>query len=157
MDVPPDIAFENAWNADDTDAVIAALRAGANANARSHGAPVLHVAALLGRKELVGALLDAGADINGRHADDDSTALMGIAALGVSDAHLWIMRQLLGRGADVNAHEHSGQTALDLAVASGNVRSAEVLLAHGARGKRSTMVDLSRLRSEDMQKGDRSI
>lgn len=137
--------------------MIAALRAGANPNACSRNAPVLYVAAVLGREDLVNAHLNSGADVDARHSGDDSTALMAVAALGIHEQHTRILRGLQGRGADVNARERDGLTALDCAVGTGNLRNAELLLSAGATGKRSTLVELARLKSEGKGTGDRTI
>ncbi|MFN0007203.1 MAG: ankyrin repeat domain-containing protein [Planctomycetota bacterium] len=157
MDLPPDEALERAWLADDTSAVIEALRRGANPNLRLNNAPVLYTAAVLGRESLVRALLDSGADADARHENDESTALMAVATLGIPGTHDGILHALVSHGAEVNARDREGNTALDFAVSAGNLRSATVLLAHGATGKKQTLVECERLRDEARQAGDRGI
>jgi hypothetical protein len=55
----------------------------------------------------VRALLDIGADVNGRHVVGD-TPLMSAAWVAAAD----VVRLLLSRGADVNARARDGKTAL---------------------------------------------
>jgi ankyrin repeat protein len=156
-DLPPNEALERAWAADDTEEVIRALRAGANPDARLTHVPILYSAAILGRDVLVRAILDAGAEVDGRGSEDGSTALMAVATLGMESTHDAILRELIARGAEVDAEDHGGNTALDLAVKSGNLRNATVLLALGARGKKQTLVRFARLREETDRKGERGV
>jgi len=57
-----------------------------------------------------------------------NTALMAAAAYGETD----IVRTLIARGADLNAHGRIGNTALIYAVQEGNTEIAEMLVAAGA-------------------------
>jgi ankyrin repeat protein len=81
--------------------------------------------------ELVGILLDHGADVNGQRRDG-LTALHSAAWRG----HLRVMRYLLHHGADAGirgyegACPHAGQTAADMALAQGQ-REAVSLLTSG--------------------------
>jgi ankyrin repeat protein len=77
--------------------------------------------------ELVGMLLDLGADINAGN-DYGVTALHRAADTGAINA----METLLEAGADVNARNSMGQTPLMYASISGNAEIARFLLRHGA-------------------------
>lgn len=67
------------------------------------------------QKGSVAALLDAGADVNGRSADG-STPLMMAAGYGYTD----IVNLLLDRGADAHAQMNDGSNALTFAVLGAN-------------------------------------
>jgi ankyrin repeat protein len=67
------------------------------------------------QKGSVAALLDAGADVNGRGADG-STPLMMAAGYGYTD----IVNLLLDRGADAHAQMSDGSNALTFAVLGAN-------------------------------------
>ena len=74
-----------------------------------YGTP-LHEAALKNHTSVIQLLLDRGADINARDAENQ-TALHKAAWNNCTSA----MRLLLERGADPNARNHANQTPLDLA------------------------------------------
>lgn len=80
-----------------------------------------------GRLDLAEALLDAGADINGRAEADGWTPLMVAARGGDLDAVRW----LLERGARVSDRS-GGWGALFWAVTSGHEAVARLLVEHGA-------------------------
>lgn len=89
------------------------VKRGANPNERSgvNGwTPMMH-AIHKHQKGSVVALLDAGADINGR-GNDGSTPLMMAAGYGYND----IVNVLLDRGADAHAQLSDGMNALTFAV-----------------------------------------
>ena len=94
----------------------------------------LHDAVLSGaRVEVVGALLDQGADVNARYDNRFSrwngwTPLHMAANRGV---HLTI-ESLLDRGADIEARNAEGATPLHIAALYGHAPTAETLLKHGA-------------------------
>lgn len=124
------------------------------------GATPLHIAAFAGAWEVLGVLLEGGADPDDADANtatplhyaasgySGSTALLLAAhgadvgaatAEGVTPLHAaarrdatLVVRVLLSRGADVNATEVEGRTPLHWAASANAVASAEVLLAHGA-------------------------
>jgi ankyrin repeat protein len=87
--------------------------------------PLLY-AVLAGHADGVEALLDAGADVNDR-APDGVTALM----LALTKRHEAIALDLLRRGADPSPVE-AGYGALHVASATGQLRAAREILAHGA-------------------------
>lgn len=103
------------------------------------GQTPLQAAAGIGDFTLVCMLLDHGADLNGPAVGDyDKTALQAIC--------IWdplrreerlrkdkIVKSLLEKGADVNAVNSTGHTALFFAAALGDLSTAFALLKHGAK------------------------
>ncbi|KAL8851764.1 MAG: hypothetical protein Q9221_003374 [Calogaya cf. arnoldii] len=81
------------------------------------------------RVDLVKRLLDIGDDAN-RHDNWGITPLM--AHLRGYPYHHVITEILLGRGADPNARDSKGKTALHIAVKRGNIDATKSLLARGA-------------------------
>src|SRR5436190_19190973 len=79
--------------------------------------------------EGVRALLQAGADINSLRMADGYTLLM-LASAPASDATL--LQFLVAHGADVNAHDSRGTTALHQAVVGASLDKVQVLLNAGA-------------------------
>jgi ankyrin repeat protein len=119
---------------DDAGAVRMLLNRGANANARTKdGATALIVAA--GDLAKVKALVEKGADVNAK-STLGRTPLLVAAAQRDSFA---LATYLIGRGADVNARDNSGDfitrgagsTALMLATRAGDNRTVELLIAKG--------------------------
>ena len=132
--------------------VRALLAAGATPHAAlPSGETALMTAARAGSVGAVRALLDRGADVQAREETEEQTALMWAA----SQRHAGVVEALLNAGADVHARSrvrpvvtaHSARTRIDGAVVvveeggytpllfaarSGDVASAELLLAAGA-------------------------
>ncbi len=110
------------------DAAYAAIREGADVNARSaDGTTALHWAAYNRQLALVDMLVDAGADVNARN-DYGSSPMSETATVG--DAA--ILSALLDAGADVESPTLEGQTALMFVVRTPHVAAAELLIEHGA-------------------------
>ena len=115
------------------DEVRQALRDGANPNARRTGddgpEPTALMEAAKNRHiEVIGILLDAGADVNG--ADSyGGTALMEAAS---SNSDPEAVKALLAAGAKVNTQSDYGRSALMRATANENPGALTVLLAAGA-------------------------
>ena len=87
----------------------------------------LQTAALDGRVDIVGSLLDLGADVNGV-GSSGNTALMNAATMGAVDC----VQLLIDCGARVNQSDAHGWTALMGAALNGYADALRVLLAHGA-------------------------
>lgn len=88
-----------------------------------------------GKADAVEALLDAGADIEGRYSEDGS----GPLHLAAKDAVCDVMNTLLQRGANVDAKDHMGRTplhrvALGIAEVAKAVKAVEILVTGGADG-----------------------
>ena len=89
----------------------------------------LHLAAFFGHPELAKALLNRGANVDSR-----STNAMKNTPLhaGIAGRKTKVIQVLIDRGADLNARQHGGWTALHGAAQSGSRDIVELLLAHGA-------------------------
>src|SRR5690606_20987921 len=93
-----------------------------------YGVTPLSQAAVIGNPDVIGMLLEAGADVEGEDPDGQ-TALMVVARSSNVDA----ARILLEHGADPNAREEwRGQTALMWAAAQQQPDMVRLLLEHGA-------------------------
>lgn len=101
-------------------------RLGAHSN---DGWTPLHLAAFFGHAELAKGLLNRGARVDERSTNAMKNTPLHAAAAG---AQVEVMRLLLENGADPNAQQHGGWTALHTAAQTGNRIMSEVLLAHGA-------------------------
>lgn len=107
----------------DTNAVRTLLAAGANPNAAPGYGP-LHIAARYGRVEVVRELLAAGAAV------DERSQWRVTPLIGVTDEAT--ARALVGAGADVNATEAHGSSALHYAALYDRVGVAQFLMDSGA-------------------------
>jgi ankyrin repeat protein len=108
--------------------VQALIAAGADVNLTDEGGmTALSLAASSEHLPVVQALIAAGADVNKRWHSDGKTALHIAANYG----NLEVVRSILAAGADVNLEDQKGQTALDYAVRSEDVR--QLLIAAGGR------------------------
>jgi ankyrin repeat protein len=72
----------------------------------------LHMVAPSGSSEFVKALLDAGAKVNLREARGLTPLMLAVA---IDRQNLDVIRMLIAKGAEVNAKDPAGQTALDWA------------------------------------------
>jgi ankyrin repeat protein len=104
-------------------------------NASSHrayshdGWTALHLACFFGHPALAETLVAQGADVNARSRNSNQNAPLHAAAAGRSqDA----VRVLLEHGADVNARQEGGWTALHAASQNGDVEIVRLLIAGGA-------------------------
>jgi len=106
------------------------LTAGADANARllSGEAPLME-AARRGNIATLRALLAGGANPNAQEVNGGQNALMWAA----SERHPAVTEALVQRGADVHTRSKAGFTALMFAAQQGDVASARILLAAGAK------------------------
>ena len=106
------------------------LAAGANPDAaQANGLTPLMTAARTGNLDVVRALLTGGADINAATAATDETAVMWAVAERRPD----IVRALVERGADVHPRARQAFSPLIAAARNGDIDTAKVLLAAGAR------------------------
>ena len=88
----------------------------------------LTAAAPLGSRELIAALLDAGAKINVADVRGMTPLMLAVAN---DRQNLDVIRLLIARGADVNAKSLAGETALDWAVKIGAKPAIETLRRAG--------------------------
>jgi ankyrin repeat protein len=94
------------------------------------GWTALHLAAHFGRLDVVSLLLARGADPLARSQNDMGNQAIHAAAAGRAAAA--VVAQLLARGAQVNATQNGGFTALHEAAFRNDRALADLLLAHGA-------------------------
>ena len=94
----------------DLAAVKRALTDGADPNAQDpqSGSTVLSIASLMGHTEVVGLLLERGADVNAK-SRDGGTALHAAAFLGRAET----VKLLLEKGANATLRNNMGSTAID--------------------------------------------
>lgn len=122
-----------AANKGNYDLVIDLLKRGANVNAQNkrYGTPLLGAIAT-GRAQTVRLLLERGADAN--LADEVRTPLMAAQSFGCHlESKLEVTFLLLKYGADVNARDFNGVTALAEAFDKRLIANAKLLLRHGAQ------------------------
>ena len=92
------------------------------------GFQVLGLASFFGQPEIVAVLIAAGADVNYQAPGNLLTALHGaVAGKSVASA-----RHLLAAGANIDAKQHGGYTALMAAAANGLIEILRLLLEHDA-------------------------
>jgi ankyrin repeat protein len=89
----------------------------------------LHMVALSGSPEFVKALLDAGASVNVSEARGLTPLMLAVAT---DRQNLDIIRMLIAQGADLNARNKDGETALDLARKFHSKPVIEILRRAGA-------------------------
>jgi ankyrin repeat protein len=148
VESPADQQLRAAWAANDSARICGALEDGADPNATREGIPLLLAASVIGKEEIVEALLSYGCDVDIVNAREGATALMYVVATGITDAHARIRDMLLAGGAYLNVRDAQGNTALDLAVRYGRLANAEVLCAHGGTCSRASLVSLERMRKQ---------
>jgi ankyrin repeat protein len=118
----------DAAESNDSPGALAALKAGADVNARgADGTTALMWAAYNGDAELAKRLLSAGADVEARN-DFGAFALSEAAMTGSTP----VINALLTGGAKVDGANGEGETALMEVARTGNLDAAKVLLKAGA-------------------------
>ena len=113
---------------DDLSAVVEARPEQARARA-SDGFTPLHLAAFFGAREAAELLLDNDADVDAVADNEMEVRPLHSAAAG---GHTQIVALLLARGADPNATQRGGWTALHAATQNGNQEMIDALIAAGA-------------------------
>ena len=104
---------------------------GANEDARDkHGNTALHFAASEGHLETSRLLLEREADINSQN--DEGLTPLQQASRGMRKGYLDIMRFLLDHGANEDARDNCGNTAIHFAASEGHLEAARMLLEQGA-------------------------
>lgn len=102
------------------------------ANSMSNdGFTALQLASYFGHPEVVGLLLDAGADV---HAVSQNGARLQALHSAAAGRNAEVVRLLIVAGADVNARQESGFTPLMAALQNGDEEIAALLRAAGAEG-----------------------
>jgi len=106
------------------------LEAGANPNAaQTNGLTPLMMAARTGNLNVVKALLSRGANVNAATATTHETALMW----AIAGRHVDIVGALLAKGGDVHPRPQQAFSPLMGAAKNGDIKTAKILLAAGAR------------------------
>jgi Ankyrin repeats (3 copies) len=125
-----DAALLSAIKANDADKALQLLQQGASPDAVDprYGYTALMLAVRLNNREIVTALLQAGADVNAR-AKDGWTALMFSANCG--DAGVGIAEMLLKAGADPKARHNNGYSALGILSGSSATQMQSLLRRYG--------------------------
>jgi ankyrin repeat protein len=106
---------------------------GAADGGTSYTAPLL-VACQYGDPQIIGPLLDAGANVNVSRPDGITPL-----ALCAGSAPVSIVERLIAAGAAVDKPDAQGQTPLMWAAAKGRLDNIRVLIAHGAQVNRQTL------------------
>jgi uncharacterized protein len=97
------------------------------------GFTALQLACYFNEPEVVELLLERGADVSEVSVNQMRLqALHSAAAAGDQSGAVQICEQLLSAGADVNARQHGGYTALHSAAQNGNEALARLLIGSGA-------------------------
>jgi uncharacterized protein len=97
------------------------------------GFTALHLAAFFGQEDAAKLLLERGAEAN--VVSRNPTIVVMPLHSAAAGAHPGIVKLLLAAGADPNARQPDGFTALDAARQNGDDESAEALLAAGANAR----------------------
>ena len=131
----PALEITDAAQAGDTERITALLATdGDLVNAyNADGWTPLHLAVFYGHLEAATLLLARGADVHARSRNAlANQPLHAAAAEGSGARRPAVVALLLEHGADVNARQHGGWTALHAAAQSGDMETTRVLVEHGA-------------------------
>lgn len=141
VDFLVDLGTDMNFRFDDTSALNVAVRRGRLGGVIDHHA----------RHRIIRRLLEKGADVNSPHVVNQGHRYFPIhAAQSIDD-----VQALLTHGAEVDKQDHSGNTKLHRAAASGNHELAELLIAAGANpdarnNEGETPRDVARCGVEDL-------
>lgn len=109
------------------------LLAGANVNIASRfQRTALHFAGEKNNVSLLKTLLAFAGNVNARDELKDRTVLSYVAQLNQDESHYEVIETLLENGADVNAKDHDGKTALHFLAYQSNLKVVQLVLKHGA-------------------------
>jgi len=111
------------------------------------GRTPLHNAAIEGRRDVVGSLVAAGADVNARD-NNGATPLCAAAGFGQRA----VVDLLLSLGADREARSYASDTPLYTAAAWGHLAVVELLIEFGADVNARNKAGLTPLRAAENQK-----
>lgn len=126
----PDAVLEMAIDADDAQAVNAALAAGANVNARgAQGVTPLEFAVGIFRKQAAAALVRAHANPNLKDEEGDSAVSIAVAAYKRDPA---LLELVLAAGGDPNTKRPDGEPVIVRFLNDANLDAITYLHAHGA-------------------------
>lgn len=89
--------------------------------------------------EIIGYLVENGANINSNSINGMKTAPIHLAAMNTEEITLEPLEYLIKNGADVNATDAIGNTPLFYAFGSGNTKAIKLLIAAGADTKIKNM------------------
>lgn len=112
-----------------------------------YGRTKLHLAAIEGRRDEVGSLVAAGADVNAR---DNNGATPLIVAAGFGQRA--VVDLLLSLGADLEARSYAGDTPLYSAAAWNQLAVVELLIEFGADVNAQNKAGLTPLRAAESRK-----
>lgn len=129
------------------DATVAPAAAGSSEVRDDYGRTKLHLAAIEGRRDVVGSLVAAGADVNARD-NNGATPLCAAAGFGQRA----VVDLLLSLGADREARSYAGDTPLYTAAAWGHLAVVELLIEFGADVNARNKAGLTPLRAAESRK-----
>lgn len=110
----------------------------------SDGLTLLHIAAAFGQERLVSFLLDRNALVNVNAKNNSMETPLHLAVLyGDESIASQVADRLIANGAELNAPQRGGQTALHHAVARGSTVIAETLVQAGADPMLKDQMNLS--------------
>ncbi len=122
-----EIALKGAFANRDDKKIRAAIHDGARVNVRNRdGSTLIDYAISGGDRDLVGLMIDHGADLTA--TTRGFTPLMSAAWHGRVD----MMRMIVKNGADINARDDYGRSAIMLAVSQNKIRAVKFLIEKGA-------------------------
>ena len=93
------------------------------------GWTALHLAAFFGQLNAARVLIEKGADVKARSANEQANCPLHSAAAG---RHFSVCELLIGSGAEVDSQQHGGFTALMAAAQHGDRGLGELLIKRGA-------------------------
>ncbi len=121
----------------------------------SDGLTLLHIASAFGQEQLVAYLLDRNARVNVNAENQSRETPLHLATLYIDDeTAARIVDRLIANGAELNAPQKGGQTALHHAVARGSKAIVETLIQAGADPMLKDEMGRSAM---DLSQGDTTI